>query len=126
MWSHYHRDGRHIRESCIVSFMAASDHLGQQWWHGTTSANADAIQREGLRATWAGNYTLHVDRNAAHSYAQDAADELGGSPAVVGVQIPSRIAAAYLDVKTQVPEEVEDGTRRAWLRRTVPPRYITR
>jgi hypothetical protein len=110
--------------------MAAHDHLGEQFFHGTTASQAESITKTGLRSTFHGNYTLHRDLGAARSYGHDVAgydpDKRHG---VISVQIPARIAPAYIETMPhpETPEEVDEGGhRRAWLRRTIPPKYIRR
>jgi hypothetical protein len=110
--------------------MTVNEHLGEQFFHGTTAHQAAAIEETGLRSTHYGNYTLHRSLEAARSYGRDVAGyDPEGRHGVISVQIPARYAAAYIETKPheETPEEVDEGgNKRAWLHRTIPPRYITR
>jgi hypothetical protein len=111
--------------------MSASDHLREeQFFHGTTAQQADSIVQSGLRSTFAGNYTLHRIRAAAEGYGDDVKGyDPEGRAGLIQVTIPKRVAAAYIETAghPETPEEVDDGSgNRAWLRRTIPPKYIRR
>jgi len=108
---------------------------GQPLFHGTTKAAAAAIEREGLRATHDGNYTLTPHREVAEDYSLNGwhPDEGG---AVVEVRLPPQVHHAYVEHRLQPgigdahmaieDGEVERDDGSAWLRRDIPARYVRR